>query len=212
MKKLIEFFKRRIIWLCLLIVVCMIGIAGYKWLPWASLTERQFPAWLAAIGSIGAFAGTIFIASSQERFRRHEKMLAAKIGATGMVLRAARMHSQTLHAAEWFGTFSREDGDLDRFVSFKNFLSDIPVWKQEELVLLAPLPKACALKLAAAQDRVAAAIHLIGVFASAPDFFSNKADRMQNAAVISGTLEQAQRYAKTAFKEMENQTFNETDS
>lgn len=171
------------------------------------ISSADCAAWLGAIGTVGAIIGAILIASSQERYRQRESMGAARISAAGMLMRAASLHTEALYSSQWFIKFGQDDGDLATFINFKDSLSALPMWSHEELVRLAPIPNQCAFNLAAAQDRLFAAVNLIKVAVARPGFTSDRSGRMASALFVGQLLDEAREFLHLAFSEMQAQTF-----
>jgi len=57
--------------------------------------DQKTPEWVAALGTIAAFAGTIAIATTEARRRRHNEMALARLRAVGMLFRVRRANKST---------------------------------------------------------------------------------------------------------------------
>ncbi|MYM67498.1 hypothetical protein GTP45_11735 [Pseudoduganella sp. FT55W] len=207
MKTLIKFFDSPIVRLCGMISAGAIFLAAYNLISWSTLTAADWGTWFGAVGTIGAIIGAIYIAGAQERWRHRDAMIAAKICASSNLLQLAGTRADVKEAAAWFERCSKEDLEIRIFLAFGDVLAESIPLNQEELIRLAPLPKNCAFKIAAAQDRVRIAIRLIrSVGERNPDFTSNRDVRMQEASHISLALTEAARQYDMAVNEMQIQT------
>ncbi|MBW3512888.1 hypothetical protein [Janthinobacterium sp. NKUCC06_STL] len=87
MKTIIEFFESPMMRLCILISLGMSGIAVYNWIPWSGLTPSDWGTWIGAIGTVATLAGTIWLATSEQRLRKRAERDLALITVAGLMWR-----------------------------------------------------------------------------------------------------------------------------
>jgi hypothetical protein len=125
--------------------------------------EDKKPEWIGAIGTIAAFAGTIWIATSESRRRRREELLRARLQAVAMAHRVSnivlRMDELTRKLHKFFDVTKAETA-LSYCKYLEKTLSETPLWTVDEAAILVPLPNNTAGRLAKALDSINRVIRL----------------------------------------------------
>lgn len=117
--------------------------------------DQKTPEWVAALGTIAAFAGTITIATTEARRRHHNEMALARLRAVGMLFRVRRASKaisnlrSDLHAAMFFSEDSRS------ILTLSDHLAGLQLWELDEIEALIPLPRNIAARLAQSADEIA---------------------------------------------------------
>lgn len=71
-----------------------IALAGYEWINWRCLTTGDWAAWVGAVGTIAAFAGTIWIATGEKRDRMRRERSKAYIQAHLAAIQLAELRKR----------------------------------------------------------------------------------------------------------------------
>lgn len=70
----------------IMVTAAAIGLAGYEGIPWRKMGVAEWAYWVAAIGTVGALAGTIWIATRAEAMRRKNALSLATLTAIGLAV------------------------------------------------------------------------------------------------------------------------------
>ncbi len=135
-----------------------IAFAGYELIDWRCLTATEWAAWVGAIGTILAFAGTIWVATNHARKQALETRQMAELYAASFVPRIALVED---NVKELRYVLASEMTDIKDYGAIANRLRRIVTWTPDELVHLVPLGENAAVKLASAVSNIAIAIHLL---------------------------------------------------
>ncbi|MYN37994.1 hypothetical protein GTP55_01275 [Duganella sp. FT109W] len=125
------------------------------------VSSADLAAWTAAVGALAAFAGTLWIATNQNRQKRHEELQRA-------ILTGAGLHPRLVDA----GIVAREIADkldieanggpqLAQYGFRVAKLVELCSWTREEILPLAVLPRDVAYHLEFARTRVLFAATLL---------------------------------------------------
>lgn len=173
------------------IVICaIVGYGAYELVCWRSLGAAEWAAWVGAVGTVAAFAGTIWIATREAAERRRKELTQATIVAAGMVFGLTMTQKklgdlvQRLRYAESHGAGASD------FAFFKMKFEEQTTWDSSQILLLAPLPNACAFKVAGGLDRIRTCIDMIKRYESSIPH-SNRKDGGTKAGQIAGVAEEA---------------------
>ena len=150
MKESLNAWYNRYAILALFVVV---GFVAYDRICWQGLTASDWGTWTGAIFAGLAFAGTIWIASSEARNREALGLRTAQLVAAGMVLRLAHAESVMVKIAEKLVSLASTDEALTVHMLLARDIDDIDLWSMDELIHMAPLP-AIAIQLAEARDQI----------------------------------------------------------
>lgn len=126
--------------------------------------DEKSPEWIGALGTIAAFAGTIWIATAETRRRNREEMTKAKLQAAAL---AFRVHHVVLVSKEIVSKIDQfyDLNDAAKCLGFCTFVKDklesLQLWNVDEIAVLAPLPNNTAERLAQALDEIYRLIKLM---------------------------------------------------
>ncbi len=114
-------------------------------------TSQDLAAWSQVVGSVGAIAGAVWIASRQSREKKADDLLRAQLTAAGISIQLSRFASE-LHQFSLLNGFSdleAEEPEVDEFNSIQLWLSR-PRYRpeQSEFLAIIPLPNKAAHRLA----------------------------------------------------------------
>ena len=116
--------------------------------------ETKMPEWIAALGTVSAFAGTILLATSESRRRRRDELNLARLHAAGILQRLV-FANQTIK--ELIRKLERS-ASIDEFpaqlLGHSDELKKIVVWRVSDAEPLIPLPNNLAAMLAQASDEL----------------------------------------------------------
>ena len=141
-----------------------VGLAGYTWIDWRCLTVTDWGTWVGAIGTVGALAGTIWIATSESRRRQQQA-----VGIAGLVCLAMSNDLQWL--LDQLAVVSALEGNLDlggreEWRGIADAISKRAQWSNEELNKLICLGDGTAERMALGQSQVAGGTISLRAFAS----------------------------------------------
>jgi hypothetical protein len=134
-----------------LVLLSLIGIGGYNAIHWSSMTASDWGTWVGALGTVLAFVGTIWLATSQDRQRRRAAQDVAHLVAARIAgeLESAINQSENLQAALEFSDESKTNiwkhFPVRSFPEHDSALCDV-----QSLALLTPLPERAAHRIARA--------------------------------------------------------------
>jgi hypothetical protein len=144
----------------LAIAVCLIRTAAD--IVDAHQKGGDLATWIGAIFTGLAFAGTIWIANSNERRRRHELEELADVMAASFIERLNIGLSMLKHIDQYLSVpvFETKVFEVKHDMAIvysdycRKFLMDFPTWTNDELLAAAPLPQRASHHIAAAMGRV----------------------------------------------------------
>lgn len=117
--------------------------------------------WAGAFGTFVAFAGTIWVATSETRRRTRDELLKARLRAASMVLRLVQAQACIETVCRDLELCGKVDMGVEPFLNSRDTLKNIDIWGIDELIPLAPLPNNAAVQLAAASDQTRSAIPIL---------------------------------------------------
>jgi hypothetical protein len=152
----------------LIIAICLlafVSVLAFLWhveeaTPWAAMNAAEWGVWVGSIGTIGAFVGTIWIATTTSRIRRNEALMSARLHAISMVWRLVYIHA-TMSTALDILKKANVDSILQQRSLVEETINEITFWPIRDLLPLVPLKDNLAGKLAQAADQVGLAIELL---------------------------------------------------
>lgn len=149
--------RRTYIFLSLIAFVAFVTFVGYalaRLIPWCAvgtgtcrLGVTEWAYWVAAIGSVGAWIGTIWIATSERRERVDRELSLALFVSGGVVLKLIEISNM----AKDVGAFLAGETPFSaaNLVFWADRLKKIPSFEHTELAALTILPNHVATKLLA---------------------------------------------------------------
>lgn len=115
------------------------------------------PEWVGALGTIAAFAGTIWIATAETRRRHRDEMTRARLQAAALAFRIRHVILETNELTSKIDKFY-DVNDTDKCLSYcahvKETMEAMNLWTIDEVAILAPLPDNTAARLAQASDEI----------------------------------------------------------
>lgn len=140
------------------VVICgaACSLAAYQGVMWRSLTPSDWGTWIAAIGTVGALIGTIYLADTEARRRRQAELTRAKLAAARIKQKIAAAAGITRGLHVTLKTAAEIHPPKENFAVAATKLRDISFWSYEDLVALAPLQNGIAFRLAQAEDEILA--------------------------------------------------------
>ena len=141
------------------IVVLMIGF-GVAFIIWPEMKSQDAAAWLAAVGTLLAFAGTIWIATSERRRQTQESETA------GLVIAIALAERVIFAASNMLATSNslKRMGEINDVATINQCifgLNSIHLWSPEEIFGLTKVHSHFALQLAATACEIKIIIQLL---------------------------------------------------
>ena len=133
------------------------------------LSKADWASWAQAIGTVAAVAGTIWLATRDDRRRASDAMAVARLTAAGMTYRVAVATSQVKEALVWIESASKFDCSPNDFGKWGEIIASLHVCSQAEELAVVPLPNRCAFALAGAKDRLHVAATLLKDFSAPTD-------------------------------------------
>jgi hypothetical protein len=168
------------------------------------LNKSEWAYWVQAIGSVLAIFAVIWMATTQERVRREEKMTIARVVAAGMTFRLTMIGNEVERCMNRFDEVKVADGNPAGFQNILDDLSKIVPFPSEEIAKLAPLPKNCAFKVASAFDLIRSALPILENAVRNVELHYDSAFRKHQASILSFILSQALGCINLATKEMQS--------
>lgn len=143
MKESLDAWYNRYAILALFVVV---GFVGYDRICWQGLTASDWGTWTGAIFAGLAFAGTIWISTTETRRRHSEEKAKAMIAAPAVLMKILDVGPKIEVSIKALTT---GPVDLARaFIFCQDQLNQVDLWSAEDLIPFASLPGRCATKLA----------------------------------------------------------------
>lgn len=130
-------------------LLMLIAVLLFAWnveeaTPWRAMKPADWGVWIGSIGAVGAFLGTIWLATSERRRREREAMDAATLAASSIFLKIAL----TIGSVNRVIDALERTSDNPKLFGYCNFvISKIERCTNEELLPLIPLPNHTAAKL-----------------------------------------------------------------
>lgn len=149
--------RKNYVFLSLIAFIAFVTLAGFslaKWIPWCivgtdncRLGVTEWAYWVAATGSVGAWIGTIWIATNERRERIDRELSLALFVSGGVLLKLIEMRNMVADV----GTFLTVEKPFstESFVFWAARLQQIPRLEYTELAALTILPNHTATKLIA---------------------------------------------------------------
>jgi hypothetical protein len=138
-----------------------IVVAGTAW----PMGAADWAAWMGAIFTGLAFAGTIWIATGETRRSKQAALLNAQLVASSMVLRIVYAAGRVQRVLDEMVLSGTTDRGYPPFAVCAEYLTQIDLWSVDELLPLTATPK-IAVQLAEARDQILATIKIL---VAAPD-------------------------------------------
>lgn len=110
-----------------------IGYAGYELIDWRCLTATEWAAWVGAIGTLLAFAGTIWIAFTGERIRTRQARLRAHISGASLFYAVATAHQRVTLILAVLSTYQAGDQGDDHYIELRDTILELEIWNREDL-------------------------------------------------------------------------------
>ena len=127
-----------------------------------NLSASEWAAWFGAIGSIGAWIGTIWIATRESTRRHHDELQIARLHAAAFTFRLIRAVDQIeFLRGRLDDVFMDPHSWPDKHDIVVSTLTAIDLPSMTELVPMTALPNGVAAKLAAARGQIEHAIEFI---------------------------------------------------
>jgi len=128
----------------MLIAVLLFAWTVEEATPWRAMEPADWGVWFGSIGAVGAFVGTIWLATSESRRREREAMDIATLAASSIFLKIALTIGSVNRVIE---ALERTADDPKMFDYCSFVISKIERCSNEELLPLIPLPNHTAAKL-----------------------------------------------------------------
>jgi hypothetical protein len=109
---------------------------------------------LTAVGTVGAAVAAVWIATNETRRRRKTDLEIAELTAAAMGFRLTYDHAIASRVAGWMDGALHVDRSAEDFLIKGRELESLCLWSASDLLPLVPLPRLCAMNLAAASDQV----------------------------------------------------------
>lgn len=122
---------------------------------WKPLSASDWAAWVGAIGTVGAFIGTIWIALESERKNQRAQMDLARVTAADFKSILPDVISSIRFVHSKLDAYFSEGIDGDELEACAKILQSIPRWDPAKLATLVCLPDHVAAKLALASVAIA---------------------------------------------------------
>lgn len=123
------------------------GLGAYEAVPWSSLNAADWGTWVGAVGTVAALAGTIWLATSEQRRRvRTEKDLAL-VTAASFTLRIAAVES-ALQMVKKRMDYDIRCGVPSNYTELARMVRDAGVWQGPDVIPLICLERHVAARLA----------------------------------------------------------------
>ena len=139
-------------WVTLMIALSVVSYYGYRTIPWSCMDATVSAYWVAAIGTMGTLIGTVWLASSEARKRRKEKMALAVIQAAHCQYKIQASLKSFEHIVKLLGPSDKTLIPINNRMSAIETIDSIPLIDNQELIALVPLEGNCAIKIASVQN------------------------------------------------------------
>lgn len=156
------------------------------------IPDHKGAEWLGAVGTVGAFIGTLWLATNETRRRHRDELLRGQLYAASLMLRLAQAHGGVRLACSALHMAALVDAAPGNILATREHLAKISLWTIDELIPLAVLSPLATGKLAEAADQIAHAIVMLDS-AYGDSTLATKENRMVFARelfrLLSGTAE-----------------------
>ncbi|MGX9698131.1 hypothetical protein ACWYXK_14185 [Janthinobacterium lividum] len=185
----------------IMVIAAAISVGGYNGIPWCKMGVAEWAYWVAAIGTTGTLIGTLWIATSENRRRRNDASVVARLTAAAMYFQHLHNHGNANFALHCLKEANNREllalKGMDHILiltrNAHRVLTDINQWTPDELLRLAPLPSDCAAQLAAAHGRIGSTVSLLsGAENSSTNLVSFFENLSTNCTVLEGAVQQLQ--------------------
>lgn len=136
----------------IMVIAAAIGMAAYHGVPWCKMGVAEWAYWFGAIGSLGAWIGTIWIATYERRERTRREIDSAIVSSGSVVMKIVEIQVTASHTGERLQTFTYSDTEALGFCNKK--LEQMTTLDFAEIAALTILPDGVATKLAAAATEI----------------------------------------------------------
>lgn len=124
--------------LILLIATIIVIRWATDFLDWARFGGGDLATWVGAVGAVGAFIGTIRLATNETRRRNTEALTLARLHGAGMTLQVEDAYQRVLQAVAMLDVAGREGRRKEFLTSCCIVLRGADLWKIADVVPLAP--------------------------------------------------------------------------
>jgi len=136
----------------IMVIAAVIGVAGYNGIPWCKIGVAEWAYWFGAIGTVGAWIGTIWIATSERRDRSRREIDAAIVISAAVIMKIVEIEVILMHIGMRFQSLSKSEGPS--LIYWAKKLDQIPKINFDEIAALTVLPGGVATKLATANAEI----------------------------------------------------------
>lgn len=183
------------------IIVEVIYFTCYA-IPWAKIGVAECAYWVGAIGSVGAIAAAIWLATDGARQRRLEATHIAHICAAEMANTIVVALRELKMLKEQFKDPEGVDISPDEFEEASTALNNIYIWETNRIALLAPFPNNCALNIAKAQGSINSMKLLFATTFAGDALKSARKQRVHAAKLCKNTFTEAYHFLNLANKQV----------
>lgn len=141
------------------VVITCLWMGGVTLKTFMSPEKGSWPDWIAAFGTLGAFAGTIWIASAETRRRMRQEDAVARIISPVLAMRLTRL-IPALEASIRAMAIAGHEENIRKWCS--NQLISCPLWSAEEMEKMVCLPDDCAINMSIVKEYVLVLIECMG--------------------------------------------------
>lgn len=118
--------------------------------PWADMSAGDWGVWVGSLGTLGALAGTIYLATNQERQRERRERVAAELYAESILTRVKELKTTTETLTEQLHVYKDSESNK-KFTSWcVNHVLTLQAWEIEDIARIAPLSTSLAANMARA--------------------------------------------------------------
>lgn len=129
-------------------LAAVIALGAYEWISWACLTASDWGTWVGAIGTAATLAGTIWLATAEQRRQRRQELDRAFVAIAAIESQLEKMQETLDRAAEYFTDTFFEGYGFEYGIQ-ANLLEHADIWTDEQILPLIVLPGHVCARLAA---------------------------------------------------------------
>jgi hypothetical protein len=185
--------QKKILWWAYILMVAsisllmLIAVLLFMWhvesvTPWASMKAGDWGVWVGSLGTLGALAGTIYLATNQERQRERRERVAAELYAESILTRVKELMATTETLTEQLHVYKDSEANT-KFTSWcVNHLLTLEAWEIEDISRIAPLSTSLAANMARASGmlKIIHAVYNPNLKTSYQDFSMDDTDLLIN--------------------------------
>jgi uncharacterized protein YbjQ (UPF0145 family) len=118
-----------------MVLSAVTGLFGYEWIAWSKLSASDWGTWVGSIGTVAAFVGTIWLATTEKREARKQAIDRAVVAAAALGPRLQRIGDALNTVVDHLFDHTHQKKPID-YRTFADLIENAGTWTDEEILPL----------------------------------------------------------------------------